>query len=175
MDRQAFLVMASHTPLNTCVVQKKERHTGLGLSSRSPASTFSRSGNFVAPSASAIRMSFPLELIVPFRFDRNKWMVKSLTHVHALTQTNKQTVYVMLLSYHPHSSSFAPVLHQCQDSYFICTILPAVPHCNLVAHRATDGIIGKVVVMLTDVNNSRNTSLRDLPLWFYLCCHHRLR
>lgn len=144
MDRQAFSVMATHSPLNTCVVQKKERHTGLGLSSRSPASTFSRSGNFVAPSASAIRMSFPLELIVPFRFDRNKWMVKSLTHVHALTQT----VYIMLLSYHPHSSSFAPVLHQCQDSYFICTILPAVPHCNLVAHRATDGINGKVVVKL---------------------------
>lgn len=83
--------MASHSLLNTCVGQTKERHTGLGLSSQSPASTFSRSGNFVAPSASAIRMSFPLELIVPFRFDRDKWTVKSPTHVHALTQTNKQT------------------------------------------------------------------------------------
>lgn len=156
MDRQAFLVMASHSLLNTRVGQTEERHTGLGLSSRSPASTFSRSGNFVAPSASAMRMSFPLELIVPCKFDRDTWMVKSLTHVHALTPTNQQAVNAMLLSYHPHSSSFAPVLHQCQDSYFICTILPAVLHCNLVAHRATDGIIGKAVVKLTYVYNSRN-------------------
>lgn len=90
MDRQAFLVMASHLQRNTRAGQTEDRHTGLGLSSQSPASTFSRSGNFVAPSASAMRMSFPLELIVPCKFDRDKWMVKSLTHVHALTPTNRE-------------------------------------------------------------------------------------
>lgn len=40
--------------------------TGPELTSLSPASTFSMSENLVAPSASAIRISFPLELRVPF-------------------------------------------------------------------------------------------------------------
>lgn len=44
----------------------KHFHTSLGLRSRREASTFSMSENFVAPSASAIRMSFPLLIIVPF-------------------------------------------------------------------------------------------------------------
>lgn len=41
--------------------------TGFGLRSQRAASTFSMSENLVAPSASAIRMSFPLQIIVPFK------------------------------------------------------------------------------------------------------------
>lgn len=90
MDRQAFLVMALALASDyVCMCETKGKHTGLGLSSLSPASTFSRSGNFVAPSASAMRMSFPLELIVPFRFCRRKRMVKcpARTSMRAHTHT----------------------------------------------------------------------------------------
>lgn len=41
-------------------------HTGLGLRAWRADSAFSMSENFVAPSASAIRMSFPLQIMVPF-------------------------------------------------------------------------------------------------------------
>lgn len=70
----------------------------------------------------------------------HKHTVKSPTHART------HTLYSALLSHHPHSSSFTPVLHQCQDSHFICTILPAIPQSNLVAHRETDGVEGTLAV-----------------------------
>lgn len=135
MHRQAFLVMTSHNcRAHVRGTEEWDRHTGLGLSSLSPASTFSRSGNFVAPSASAIRMSFPLELIVPFDRDKHQ------------SYTQKVMMSLLLLkSYHPHSSSFTPVLHQRQDPHFICTILPGVLQSNLV-EVTTNWIEGSVVI-----------------------------
>lgn len=139
MHRQAFLVMTSHNwQACVCVTEEWDKHTGLGLSSLSPASTFSRSGNFVAPSASAIRMSFPLELIVPF--DRDKQHMKSHTHTQKVMMS-----LLLLMSYHPHSSSFTPVLRQRQDPHFICTILPSVLQSNLVG-VTTNWIEGSVVI-----------------------------
>lgn len=46
------------------------------------------SENFVAPSASAIRMTLPLELMVPFKRDRKNTHLKPLTQIHAVLHSD---------------------------------------------------------------------------------------
>lgn len=138
--RMATLKLLSLNTLHTAIYeteeqQKKEHHhTGFGLRSLRPASTFSMSENFVAPSASAIRMTFPLELRTPFKWDKQHIQMSNQQEVHSILL---QTWVWQLQSYHPHSPSFPPVLHQRQDPHFICTVLPTVPQSNLAAHHKT--------------------------------------
>lgn len=67
LNIQTFLVRFYRMSQIMCEkMEPSPFHTGLGLRSQRAASTFSRSENLVAPSASAIRMSFPLQIIVPF-------------------------------------------------------------------------------------------------------------
>lgn len=55
--------------------------------------------------------------------------------IRLLLRPGPHTAVGHLWSYHSHSSSFPPVLHQCQDPNFVCTILPTVPQSNLVGHH----------------------------------------
>lgn len=113
--------------------KNKLQHTGPELRLLSPASTFSMSANFVAPSASAIRMTLPLELNVPFKRNKHESQHHSV-HFSFLLQSNI-VCKKHPQSHHPHSASFPPVLHQRQHPHFICTVLPSVLHSNLATHH----------------------------------------
>lgn len=169
-------------------IYKKWCLTGFSLMLWRPSSTFSMSANLVAPSASAIRMSFPRQLSAPwaetntttnnitatvelsvckirllaelehsslsFRhqvislisdiFHILNWMETvslflSFSRFHQkcgyrpLWQCTRRTG-CYLRYYHFNCTAFSTVLHQCQNSHFLCSILFCVFHGNLRIH-----------------------------------------
>lgn len=150
-------------------------HTGLGLRSQRAASTFSRSENLVAPSASAIRMSFPLQIIVPFnaaeqgRRDGQQAELASVwTYLGAVA---KRPAVGHFWSHHSHSTSFPPVLHQCHDPHLIWTILSCVLQRNLTEWWNKISFFANECPAHFPFKKGKKKS----PQWFGLCCHHWLQ
>lgn len=147
-------------------------HTSLGLRSRRADSAFSMSENFVAPSASAIRMSFPLQIIVPFNGAEQG------------TKDNGQNQHLFRCIWVLRSS-------RQQLNIFGLTIRTAPPFplfFTNVMTRTLSGPYSLVYCNATWTNNGTSQSLffchwmsntfpakkrkKKSPQWFGLCCHH---